>query len=84
MLNSGLRIFYLRTPLHCAAFYNDVELCTYLVEHGASVFAMTYSDRQTAAEKCSHLEENYDQCFEYLCREFILLLHSPSILVVVL
>jgi len=61
------------TPLHCAAFYNDVELCTYLVEHGASVFAMTYSDRQTAAEKCSHLEENYEQCFEYLheCKEKI-------------
>ena len=55
-----------RTPLHCAAFYNDVDLCTFLVEHGASVFAMTYSDRQTAAEKCSRLEENYDQCFGYL------------------
>ncbi|XP_065051815.1 apoptosis-stimulating of p53 protein 2-like [Rhopilema esculentum] len=59
------------TPLHCAAFYNDVDLCTFLVEHGASVFAMTYSDRQTAAEKCSRLEENYDQCFGYLheCKE---------------
>ena len=62
-----------RTPLHCAAFYNDVELCRFLVEHGASVFAMTYSDRQTAAEKCSRLEENYDQCFGFLHGMFDLL-----------
>lgn len=59
------------TPLHCAAFYNDTDLCTYLVEHGASVFATTYTDYQTPAHKCSQLDDNYDQCFAYLheCKE---------------
>ena len=55
-----------RTPLHCAAFYNDTELCQYLVEHGASVFATTYTDYQTPAHKCSRLDDNYDVCFGYL------------------
>ena len=55
-----------RTPLHCAAFYNDTELCRYLVENGASVFATTYTDYQTPAHKCSRLDDNYDECFAYL------------------
>eukprot|EP00794_Sanderia_malayensis_P017311 gene17311-19044_t len=69
------------TPLHCAAFYNDVELCRFLVEHGASVYAMTYSDRQTAAEKCSRLEENYDECFGFLhdCKESVGRKHSGEV-----
>ncbi len=37
------------------------------------MYAMTYSDRQTAAEKCSRLEDNYDQCFGYLHGECSLL-----------
>jgi len=64
--NDNFFLFYYRTPLHCAAFYNDTELCRYLVENGASVFATTYTDYQTPAHKCSRLDENYDECFAYL------------------
>ena len=63
-------LFACRTPLHCAAFYNDTELCRYLVENGASVFATTYTDYQTPAHKCSRLDDNYDECFAYLHGKF--------------
>merc|ERR1712079_764259 len=38
------------TPLHC----------------GASIFATTLSDHETAAEKCAEDEEGFDGCSEYL------------------
>uniref|UniRef100_A0A8C7TNR9 Tumor protein p53 binding protein, 2a n=1 Tax=Oncorhynchus mykiss TaxID=8022 RepID=A0A8C7TNR9_ONCMY len=47
------------TPLHCAASCNNVQVCKFLVESGAAVFAMTYSDMQTAADKCEEMEEGY-------------------------
>lgn len=55
-----------RTPLHCAASCNNVQVCKFLVESGAAVFAATYSDMQTAAEKCEELEEGYAQCSQFL------------------
>ncbi|XP_017314344.1 apoptosis-stimulating of p53 protein 2b isoform X1 [Ictalurus punctatus] len=54
------------TPLHCAASCNNVQACKFLVESGAAVFAATYSDMQTAAEKCEELEEGYAQCSQFL------------------
>ncbi|KAM5301610.1 apoptosis-stimulating of p53 protein 2 isoform 1-T1 [Glossophaga mutica] len=54
------------TPLHCAASCNNVQVCKFLVESGAAVFAMTYSDLQTAADKCEELEEGYTQCSQFL------------------
>ncbi|KAF5891204.1 apoptosis-stimulating of p53 protein 2-like isoform X3, partial [Clarias magur] len=54
------------TPLHCAASCNNVQVCKFLVESGAAVFAATYSDMQTAAEKCEELEEGYAQCSQFL------------------
>ncbi|XP_069464737.1 apoptosis-stimulating of p53 protein 2 isoform X2 [Ambystoma mexicanum] len=54
------------TPLHCAASCNNVQVCKFLVESGAAVFAMTYSDLQTAADKCEELEEGYSQCSQFL------------------
>ncbi|XP_027024296.1 apoptosis-stimulating of p53 protein 2b isoform X2 [Tachysurus fulvidraco] len=54
------------TPLHCAASCNNVQVCKFLVESGAAVFATTYSDMQTAAEKCEELEEGYAQCSQFL------------------
>ncbi|XP_013013009.1 apoptosis-stimulating of p53 protein 2 isoform X2 [Cavia porcellus] len=54
------------TPLHCAASCNNVQVCKFLVESGAAVFAMTYSDMQTAADKCEELEEGYTQCSQFL------------------
>lgn len=36
------------------------------MESGAAVFAMTYSDMQTAADKCEELEEGYTQCSQFL------------------
>ncbi|XP_053568568.1 apoptosis-stimulating of p53 protein 2 isoform X2 [Bombina bombina] len=54
------------TPLHCAASCNNVQVCKFLVESGAAVFAMTYSDRQTAADKCEEMEEGYSQCSQFL------------------
>ncbi|KAM4772831.1 apoptosis-stimulating of p53 protein 2 isoform 2-T2 [Rhinophrynus dorsalis] len=54
------------TPLHCAASCNNVQVCKFLVESGAAVFAMTYSDHQTAADKCEEMEEGYSQCSQFL------------------
>lgn len=36
------------------------------MESGAAVFAMTYSDMQTAADKCEEMEEGYTQCSQFL------------------
>lgn len=55
-----------RTPLHCAASCNNVQVCKFLVESGAAVFAATYSDMQTAADKCEEMEEGYTQCSQFL------------------
>ncbi|XP_053901174.1 apoptosis-stimulating of p53 protein 2-like [Malaclemys terrapin pileata] len=55
------------TPLRCAASCNNVQVCKFLVESGAAVFAMTYSDMQTAADKCEEMEEGYTQCSQFLC-----------------
>lgn len=55
-----------RTPLHCAASCNNVQICKFLVESGAAVFASTYSDMQTAADKCEEMEEGYAQCSQFL------------------
>jgi apoptosis-stimulating of p53 protein 1 len=38
----------------------------FLVEHGACVFATTFSDHETAAEKCEEEEMGYDGCSKYL------------------
>ncbi|CAG5946529.1 unnamed protein product [Menidia menidia] len=54
------------TPLHCAASCNNVQVCKFLVESGAAVFATTYSDMQTAADKCEELEDGYAQCSQFL------------------
>ena len=55
------------TPLHCAASCNDLETVKYLVDHGACIFATTFSDHETAAEKCKEDTKGYQECFEYLC-----------------
>lgn len=36
------------------------------MESGAAVFAATYSDMQTAADKCEEMEEGYAQCSKFL------------------
>lgn len=54
------------TPLHCAASCNNVQVCKFLVESGAAVFATTYSDQQTAADKCEEMEDGYAQCSQFL------------------
>uniref|UniRef100_A0A671TD14 Apoptosis-stimulating of p53 protein 2-like n=1 Tax=Sinocyclocheilus anshuiensis TaxID=1608454 RepID=A0A671TD14_9TELE len=54
------------TPLHCAASCNNVQVCKFLVESGAAVYATTYSDMQTAADKCEEMEEGYAQCSQFL------------------
>lgn len=68
MTRNGLNLTALsrRTPLHCAASCNNVQVCKFLVESGAAVFAMTYSDMQTAADKCEEMEEGYSQCSQFL------------------
>lgn len=57
---------FCRTPLHCAASCNNVQVCKFLVESGAAVFAMTHSDMQTAADKCEEMEDGYSQCSQFL------------------
>ncbi|KAL6111047.1 usp34 [Pungitius sinensis] len=54
------------TPLHCAASCNNVQVCKFLVESGAAVFATTYSDMQTAADKCEEMEDGFAQCSQFL------------------
>ena len=54
------------TPLHCAASCNNLPMVRFLVEHGACIFATTFSDHETAAEKCEEDEEGFDGCSEYL------------------
>ncbi|XP_077350766.1 apoptosis-stimulating of p53 protein 2-like isoform X2 [Festucalex cinctus] len=54
------------TPLHCAASCNNVQVCKFLVESAAAVFNTTYSDLQTAADKCEEMEEGYTQCSQFL------------------
>ena len=51
----------LRTPLHCAASCNNVDMVRLLIEHGAAVFAKTINDEETALSKC---EEH--ACLQYL------------------
>lgn len=62
-------LFISRTPLHCAASCNNVQVCKFLVESGAAVFATTYSDMQTAADKCEEMEDGYTQCSQFLYGE---------------
>lgn len=38
----------------------------FLVQSGACIFATTFSDHETAAEKCEEDEENFDGCSQYL------------------
>lgn len=54
------------TPLHCAASCNNLEMVKFLVENGACVFATTFSDGETAAEKCEEDEAGFDNCSKYL------------------
>lgn len=52
--------------MHCAASCNNLKMVEFLVEHGACVFATTFSDHETAAEKCEEDEVGYDGCSKYL------------------
>ncbi|XP_074604726.1 uncharacterized protein LOC141858019 [Brevipalpus obovatus] len=54
------------TPLHCAASCNKLSMVKYLIENGACIFATTFSDRETPAQKCEEGEEGYSECYEYL------------------
>lgn len=38
----------------------------FLVKSGACIFATTFSDQETAAEKCEEDEEGFDSCSQYL------------------
>jgi len=38
----------------------------FLVEHGACIFATTFSDQELASDKCEEDEEGYDSCSQYL------------------
>lgn len=37
-----------------------------LVQNGACIFATTFSDHETAAEKCEEDEVGFDECCRYL------------------
>ncbi|CAM4760935.1 unnamed protein product [Rotaria magnacalcarata] len=54
------------TPLHCAASCNNTSMVSFLIEHGACIYAMTFRDNETAAEKCEVEEDNYTSCSQYL------------------
>ncbi|KAF3852642.1 hypothetical protein F7725_005997 [Dissostichus mawsoni] len=63
------------TALHNAVCAGHTEIvkflvqfgvCKFLVESGTAVFATTYSDMQTAADKCEEMEDGYAQCSQFL------------------
>ncbi|OTF81807.1 ankyrin repeat domain containing protein, partial [Euroglyphus maynei] len=54
------------TPLHCAASCNNLTMIKFLVKSGACIFATTFSDLETAAEKCEEEDEGFDGCSQYL------------------
>jgi len=55
-----------RTPLHCAASCNNIDMVRLLVENGAAVFAKTIGDEETALNKCEEDDANCNTCFQYL------------------
>ena len=46
----------------------------FLVKSGACIFATTFSDLETAAEKCEEEDEGFDGCSQYLYGNWILFL----------
>ena len=66
-----------RTPLHCAASCNNVDVVKFLVDHGACIFATTLSDHETAAEKCEENEDGFGPCSEYLYSKSDSLVFKP-------
>lgn len=65
---------FIRTPLHCAASCNNLTMIKFLVKSGACIFATTFSDLETAAEKCEEEDEGFDGCSQYLYGNWILFL----------
>jgi len=59
------------TPLHCAASCNSISIVKFLIEHGACVYATTFRDNETAADKCEEEEDDYASCYEYLRSRFL-------------
>ena len=54
-----------RTPLHCAASCNNLNMVHLLVENGAAVYSQTVGDNETPADKCE-LSEMSDSVSQYL------------------
>lgn len=48
-----------------------------LVQNGACIFATTFSDHETAAEKCEEDEVGYDECYRYLSGQLEAFCHAP-------
>lgn len=72
------------TPLHCAASCNNTLIVQYLVEHGASLYAMTYRDHETPADKCEETEDNYTSCSQYLRRKSIIKIKEKNCRIVLI
>jgi apoptosis-stimulating of p53 protein 1 len=59
-------VFLFRTSLHCAAANNSIEMCKFLINHGACVFAVTAIEGKTPSRCCEKESENFEQCFTHL------------------
>jgi len=56
-----------RTPLHCAASSNNVEAVRLLVEHGASLMALSsYPEYETPLQKCAPDSPGFAECVLYI------------------
>jgi len=55
-----------RTPLHCAASCNNIDVVRLLVENGAAVFTKTVTDEETALNKCGDGDGSFTACLQYL------------------
>lgn len=58
--------FFNRTPLHCAAANNAMELARFLIEHGACIFAATSLEKKTPLQCCERGLPGYFNCMRYL------------------
>lgn len=59
-------VCFARTSLHCAAANNSVDMCKFLINNGACVFAVTAIEGKTPSRCCERECENFDKCLAYL------------------
>ena len=55
-----------RTPLHAAASSNNLDIARLLVDNGACILALTFTDKETPPQKCSRNVVGFEDCSQFL------------------